>query len=79
MPEIFIFAARHRPAAVKRKLLGEITDSMVRHFGVLREQVVIQILESDPTNKSRGGVLFADFQKPAKPKKAKAKAKAKKK
>jgi 4-oxalocrotonate tautomerase len=60
MPEIYVYAIEGRSIDQKRALIKEITDSVVRHFGVDAEAVVVQIVESSKTNKAKGGVLFSE-------------------
>jgi 4-oxalocrotonate tautomerase len=66
MPEIHVFAAEGRTLDQKRQLMKDITDAVVRNFGVAPEAVVVQIIEAPKTNKSRGGILFSE-QAPHKP------------
>jgi 4-oxalocrotonate tautomerase len=60
MPEIHVYAAEGRTLDQKRKLMKEITDAVVRNFGVAPEVVVVQIIEAPKTSKARGGVLFSE-------------------
>jgi len=60
MPEIYVYAVEGRSTDQKRALVKEITDSVVRHFGVDAEAVVVQIVESSRANKAKGGVLFSE-------------------
>lgn len=66
MPEIHVYAAEGRTLDQKRQLMKDITDAVVRNFGVAPELVVVQIIEAPKTCKSRGGVLFSE-QTPPKP------------
>ncbi len=60
MPEIIVYAVEGRSIEQKRGLVKDITAAVTRNFGVAAEQVVVQIVESAPTSKARGGVLFSD-------------------
>jgi 4-oxalocrotonate tautomerase len=40
-----------------------ITKAVVDSFGVAAEQVVVQIVESSPDSKSRGGIPFSERQR----------------
>ena len=60
MPEIIVYAVEGRSTEVKRALVKEITDAVVRNFSVPAENVVVQIVESAKESKARGGVLFSD-------------------
>lgn len=60
MPEVIVYAVSGRSADTKRALMADITDAVVRHFGVPAERVVVQIVESPPDSKARGGVPFSE-------------------
>jgi 4-oxalocrotonate tautomerase len=61
MPEILIHIAEGRTKAAKQALMKDITDAVVKHFGVAPERVVVQIVESSKDDKSRGGVPFSEM------------------
>jgi 4-oxalocrotonate tautomerase len=61
MPEIHVYAAEGRSLDQKRQLVREITDSVVRNFGIDPQFVVVQIIEAPKTAKARGGVLFSEL------------------
>ena len=61
MPEILVHIAEGRTAESKKALMKDITDAVVKNFGVPPERVVVQIVESSKENKSRGGVLFSEM------------------
>jgi 4-oxalocrotonate tautomerase len=58
MPEVIVHAAQGRSAEQKRGLLVDITDAVVRNFGVDANAVTVTIIEADPALKSKGGVPF---------------------
>jgi 4-oxalocrotonate tautomerase len=60
MPEIMVFAAVGRTTDQKRGLVKDMTDAMVKNFGVPAESVTIQIVESAKDSKAKGGVLFSE-------------------
>jgi 4-oxalocrotonate tautomerase len=60
MPEIIVHAVEGRSPAVKKALMKDITDAVVKHFGVPAEVVVVQIVESGKDSKSRGGIPFSE-------------------
>jgi 4-oxalocrotonate tautomerase len=64
MPEIVIHLAEGRAPEKKRALMKDITDAVVRHFGVDPEAVVVQIVESPKTDKMKGGKLFSERTPP---------------
>lgn len=61
MPEIHVFAAEGRTLDQKRQLMKDITEAVVRNFGVPPEVVIVQIIEAPKTSKSRGGVPFDEL------------------
>ncbi|MGK9063711.1 tautomerase family protein [Pseudomonas sp. SA195] len=60
MPEIVVYAVAGRTHEQKKMLMQKITEAVIDSFDVPRERVVVQIVESDPNNKSRGGVLYSE-------------------
>ena len=60
MPEIVIHLAEGREPEKKRALMRDITDAVVRNFGVDPEAVVVQIVESKKSDKMKGGLLFTE-------------------
>jgi 4-oxalocrotonate tautomerase len=60
MPEVYVYAVEGRTMEQKKALIKEITDSVVRHFKVDAEAVMVQIMESPKTHKAKGGVLFSE-------------------
>jgi len=60
MPEIMVFAAAGRTLEQKRGLVRDMTEAMVKNFGVPATSVTIQIVESALDSKAKGGVLFSE-------------------
>jgi len=60
MPEIVVYAVQGRSHEQKKMLMQKITEAVVESFNVPTDKVVVQIVESDPNNKSRGGVLYSE-------------------
>ncbi len=60
MPEIIIYVAEGRTIDAKRAVVKDITETIVRNFGVSAENVAIQIVEASQENKAKGGRLFID-------------------
>jgi len=60
MPEVYIHAVAGRSKDQKRALIKDITDALVKNFGVTADAVLVEILESSGDNKAKGGVLFSD-------------------
>ena len=60
MPEVIIYAVEGRGGDQKRALMKDITDAVVRNFGVAVENVVVQIVEAPKADKMKGGVLFSE-------------------
>jgi 4-oxalocrotonate tautomerase len=63
MPEVVIYAVAGRSTEQKKALMTGITKAVVDSFGVAAEQVVVQIVESSPDSKSRGGIPFSERQR----------------
>ena len=61
MPEVVVYAAKGRNADQKRGLCKDITDAMVKNYNVPREAVVITLVETPKTDKSKGGVMFSEM------------------
>ena len=61
MPVILVHIVEGRSPASKKALMKDITDAVVRNFGVPADRVVVQILESPRDSKSRGGVPFDEM------------------
>lgn len=60
MPEIIIYAIAGRTTEQKRGLVKDMTDAMVKNFGVTAEAVSIQFVEAEKDSKAKGGVLFSE-------------------
>lgn len=60
MPEIVVYAVQGRTHEQKKMLMKKITEAVVESFNVPNDKVVVQIVESDPNNKSRGGILYSE-------------------
>ena len=61
MPEVYVHAVKGRSLDQKRALVKDITDAVVKNFSVAPEVVTVEIVESEPTAKAKGGVLFSDM------------------
>jgi 4-oxalocrotonate tautomerase len=61
VPEVIVYAVEGRSPEVKKALMKDIADAVVRNFGVPPERVVVQIVESGKDAKSRGGVPFSEM------------------
>ena len=60
MPEVTISLAAGRTEEAKKAVMLDITQSMMKHFGVDAEAVVIQINEAQHNNKMKGGKTFIE-------------------
>ena len=60
MPEVIVYAVEGRSADTKKALMKDITEAVVKHFGVPPERVVVQIVESSRDSKARGGIPFSE-------------------
>lgn len=60
MPEVVVYMVEGRAGEVKKALMKEITDVVVRNCNVPSEMVVVQIVESPRDSKARGGIPFSE-------------------
>lgn len=60
MPEVIVHAVEGRSPETKKALMKDITEAVVRHFGVPPENVVVQIVEATRDSKARGGIPFSE-------------------
>ena len=60
MPEIIVYAVAGRTPEQKKALMKDITDAVVKNFGVKIDTVTVQIVESPKTDKAKGGVPFSE-------------------
>ena len=60
MPEIYVHAVKGRTLEQKRALVKDITDAVVKNFSVPVDAVVVEIVETEPNSKAKGGVLFSE-------------------
>jgi 4-oxalocrotonate tautomerase len=60
MPEVIVYAIAGRTAEQKKGLMKDITDAVVKNFGVKIEAVTVQIVESQKDSKAKAGVPFTE-------------------
>jgi 4-oxalocrotonate tautomerase len=60
MPEVYVHAVEGRSQDQKRALMKDITDAVVKNFGVPADAVLVEIVETAKNNKAKGGVLFSE-------------------
>ncbi|HXF35160.1 MAG TPA: tautomerase family protein [Candidatus Acidoferrales bacterium] len=60
MPEVYIHAVKGRSLEQKKGLIKDVTDAVVRNFSVPVDAVTIEIVETEPDLKAKGGVLFSE-------------------
>jgi 4-oxalocrotonate tautomerase len=60
MPEVYVYAIAGRTPEQKKGLMKDITDAVVKNFGAAPDAVVVQIVESAKTDKSKAGVPFSE-------------------
>ena len=64
MPEVVVYALAGRSVDQKRGLVKDITNAVVKNYGVPAEAVVITVVESAKQDKAKGGVLFSEMGAP---------------
>lgn len=60
MPEIIVHAAVGRTPEQKKALMIDITEAVVKNFGVSKDAVTVTLMESPRDLKMKGGVLFSE-------------------
>lgn len=60
MPEVYVHAVEGRTKEQKKALIQDITNAVVKNFGVAADAVLVEIVESSRNNKAKGGVLFSE-------------------
>ena len=63
MPEVYVHAVKGRTPEQKKALMKDITDAVVKNFNTTADNVTISIIETEPTAKSKGGVLFSEMRR----------------
>lgn len=58
MPEVIVYAVKGRTSEQKKKLLRGITRAVSESFEIDPAHVVVQIVESEPDSKAKGGIPF---------------------
>lgn len=60
MPEVIVYAAEGRTPEQKKGLMKDITEALVKNYGVKAEVVTVQIVEAPKMNKAKGGIPFTE-------------------
>jgi 4-oxalocrotonate tautomerase len=60
MPEVIVHAAEGRTLEQKKALMKDITEAVVKNFGVPIESVTVSVIEAPRTHKMKAGVLFSE-------------------
>lgn len=63
MPEVYVHSVKGRTPEQKRALIKDITEAVVKNYKVPIEAVLVQLVESEPTEKAKGGVLFSEMRR----------------
>ena len=63
MPEVTINLAAGRSPEVKKALMADITQAVMKNCNVPADAVVVQINETPLTDKMKGGLTFVERQK----------------
>lgn len=59
MPEIVVYAVAGRSTEAKHALMRDITEAVVKNFGVHPDLVTVQIVEAEAEAKSKGGIPYS--------------------
>ena len=60
MPGVIVYMAAGWTPEQKKKLMEELSETVVRNLGVDIESVVVQIVEAPLTDKMKGGKTFVE-------------------
>ena len=60
MPEITVNLVAGRSDETKKTLMYDITQAVMKHCNVPAEAVVVQVVESAPADKMKGGQTFVE-------------------
>lgn len=60
MPEVTIYLAAGRTPEQKKGLLRDVTAAVVANTGVVPDLVTVQIIETSPEFKSKGGIPYSE-------------------
>jgi len=63
MPEVYVHSVKGRTPEQKRGLIKDITEAVVKNYGVPIEAVLVQLVESEASDKAKGGVLFSEMRR----------------
>ena len=63
MPEITVNLVAGRSDETKKALMYDITQAVMKNCNVPAEAVVVQIVESQPNDKMKGGQTFVERQR----------------
>ena len=61
MPEVVVYAVGSRSQDQKRGLCKDITEAVMKNYSVPAEAVVVTLVETPKTDKSKGGVMFSEM------------------
>ena len=64
MPEIVVYAVEGRSPEQKKGLMKDITQAVIKNYGVPADAVVVTIVETLKINKAKGGVPFNELVVP---------------
>jgi 4-oxalocrotonate tautomerase len=64
MPEVVVYALEGRSVDQKRGLVRDITNALVKNYGVPADAVVVTVVETAKHDKAKGGVLFSEMGAP---------------
>lgn len=59
MPEVVVYAVTGRSTEAKHALMKDITEAVVKNFGVHPDLVTVQIVEAPADMKSKGGLPYS--------------------
>lgn len=63
VPEVYVHAVKGRTAEQNKRLAQVITASVTKRFNAPADAVVVSIIETEASSKSKGGVMFSELRR----------------
>ena len=60
MPEVIVYAIAGRSPEQKKALMKDLTDALVKNYGVKPDAVTVTLVETARDSKAKGGVPFTE-------------------
>ena len=60
MPEVVVYLLEGRSKEIKKALMKDITDAVVKNCAVAADAVIVTVVETSRDDKSKGGIPFSE-------------------